>query len=228
MHNTITKEDLKKGLVHIRSAYRLIFEHQKRVLNIIDYIKDQLGLKGDGGNKYFSDPIASKRGDYPHLKIVSGMWAWDFIFSYCFEFYLGHQDYEFEGQNYNYEISIIQVSDTGFWDSDDDFKTELDTKTFQDVKKAESCFVFIFEIKLKEIESYWSSKEKLGVELYEFLGSQEKEKVIDTSENKSFHSRFLMIRRSMSDFLDQKSTDKALEDFKEYITIQTQIKDLFN
>lgn len=43
--NNITKQELNTVLTNIRSAYRLLFEHQKRVLNTIEFIKDQFGMK---------------------------------------------------------------------------------------------------------------------------------------------------------------------------------------
>lgn len=221
--SNITKQELNSGLTNIRSAYRLLFEHQKRVLNTIGFIKDQFGMKADGGNKFFSDTIAGKRGDYPEVRTRSGMWAWDFLYSYCFEFYFGSKSISIDEIGYSYDLSIIQVSDTGFWESENDHKTELETQTFSDVKDSSSCFVFVFESKLENRDPYWTNKEKLGRELYVFLESKQNNKVLDTTDGQNVNSKFIMVRFDMSEFLDQNTTNHVIKQFNDFIIKSTTI-----
>ncbi|AJH14536.1 hypothetical protein [Myroides profundi] len=224
MKTNITKQELNEGLINVRSAYRLIFEHQKRVLNTIDYIKDKFGMKADGGNKFFSDPISIKRADYPEVWTSSGMWAWDFLYSYCFEFYFGNQEIKIDDLSFRFDLSVVQVSDTGFWDSENEHKTELDTQTFNAVKSSESYFVFVFESKIDGAESYWNDKDKLGKELYPFLESKENFKVFDTTNGKCQNSKFLMIKYNMSDFIDQQATDIVINQYKSFVFNHTKLE----
>lgn len=151
------------------------------------------------------------------------MWVWDFLFSYCFEFYFGSKSINIDKVGYGYDLSIFQVSDTGFWESENEDKTELETQTFSDVKDSSSCFVFVFESKLENRDSYWTNKDKLGRELYGFLESKQTTKVLDTTDDQNINSKFIMVKFDISDFFDQKTINQVIKQFNDFIIKSTSI-----
>lgn len=78
---------------------------------------------------------------------IDGVWAWNFLYSYQFECFLGGQKLIKTNENIkefdNVVMSIIQVSDTGFYLKDSIIGTEVDN--FEDVSKSESILIFVCE-----------------------------------------------------------------------------------
>lgn len=221
MENKLTEKELKSSMLDVRQAYRLLFEHQTRIISLIDYIKDYYGMKIDGGNKFFSDPIRPKRNDYSKVWTQRGMWAWDFFYSYLFEFYLGDLETKSNGKNKDYFMSIIEICDTGYWDSINENRSEIDINTFASVDESSSCLVFVFEsIDKKKKNYYWTDKNKLGEELYKFLFSKKSDYFMETTED----NWFSLVKYDMSSFINQACTDKILNEYHNLIANKTGIQ----
>lgn len=218
--NNLTKKELSKALLDVRKAYRLLFEHQSRIIQLIEYIKDAYGMKGDGGNKFFSDPLWPKKNDYPQLWTKSGMWAWDFFYSYLFEFYFGYDECKTD-RNKEFNLSVVEVCDTGYWDSTNIEKVHDRINTFAPEEDSSSCLIFVFECIDKSKKQYhWESKEKLGEELYRFLSSGEKQYILDTRGNNSF----ILVRFDMADFINHQAVNKILSEFHNLVEQKTGIQ----
>ncbi|KGN68495.1 hypothetical protein [Porphyromonas sp. COT-239 OH1446] len=102
---------LGKALYNVRKAHRLLHDYQTRMLDLAYFIKTKLGMPKFTGKKHFSNPISSS--SQSDKNIWRDMWAWNFLYSYVFEYYLGVKDVN----NKKYAISLIQYSDTGYFDS---------------------------------------------------------------------------------------------------------------
>lgn len=100
---------LGKALYNVRKAHRLLHDYQTRMLDLAYFIKTKLGMPNFKGKKHFSAPISSQSDK----NIWRDMWAWDFLYSYVFEYYLGEKNVN----NKKYAVSLIQYSDTGYFDS---------------------------------------------------------------------------------------------------------------
>lgn len=100
---------LEEALCNVRKAHRLLHDYQTRMLDLAYYIKTKLGMPGFEGKKHFSDPISAQS----KKNIWRDMWAWDFLYSYVYEYYLGYRSIH----NIKYAVSLIQYSDTGYFDS---------------------------------------------------------------------------------------------------------------
>ena len=111
-----TKVELQETLCDVRNAFRLIKEYQERMLGIVSYIKQAYSMPEFAGIKHFCDTIHSKKSSYAKLSIRKEMWALDFLYSYEFEYYFGQNSLVRDGVNMKYAISILQVSDTGFYE----------------------------------------------------------------------------------------------------------------
>lgn len=100
---------LGKALYNVRKAHRLLHDYQTRMLDLAYFIKTKLGMPNFTGKKHFSNPISSQSDK----NIWRDMWAWNFLYSYVFEYYLGVKNVN----NKKYAVSLIQYSDTGYFDS---------------------------------------------------------------------------------------------------------------
>ena len=107
-------DELKEALCDVRKAHRLIYSYQARMLDLVRFISAKLDFGGrlQGGAKYYSNDIWKPK-KYDYLNMPDGMWAWDFLYSYVFEYYLGKMELD---NGSNIAISIIQYSDTGFFE----------------------------------------------------------------------------------------------------------------
>ena len=146
-------EELSEALCNVRKAHRIIYSYQQRMLSLMKFISAKLNFVNKFmGVKHFSNDIYKKRDGY--LEIHENMWAWDFLYSYVFEYYLGEQ--EIEGGD-GIAISVVQFSDTGFFDSNSNNKT--DVSTFAPEEKSASKLLFIIERKPKTSDWLWNIKE---------------------------------------------------------------------
>jgi len=115
----LTNKEVDAALTDVRKAYRLLYQYQKRVLDVVYYIREKYNMPEFVGAKRFSDPIGKTRRckeeyETVDLKIFRDMWAWDFLYSYEFEYYLGCRN----TTNRQISISVLQISDSGFYESD--------------------------------------------------------------------------------------------------------------
>ena len=208
MANALTKEELNQALCDVRKAHRLIYAYQRKMLDLTYFIKSKLDFTQYGGNKYFSSPIGKKRDSYVGLNIGKEMWAWDFLYSYVFEYYFGN----IVSENYEIAMSVFQVSDTGYFDNDtNDSYTDLET--FASEEESISKLIFVVEKKDKKNEYAW-------------IGNWIIEEVVDNHERMSAnhtkdclnHKGNIQIIYSfpLDRFLDEDTTIEALKEFIEY------------
>ncbi|RZK40435.1 MAG: hypothetical protein EOO61_06470 [Hymenobacter sp.] len=102
----LTKNELQQVLPEVRTAYRLLYFYQNRVLGMVQYIADTLGWRFAGGWSKFSN--ASPRDGKGTLE----NWAWDWLNMYHYEFHFGERTVA--GQWL--AVSVFLQSDTGFYD----------------------------------------------------------------------------------------------------------------
>lgn len=99
---------LQEALCNVRKAHRLLHDYQTRMLDLAYFIKIKLDMPGFQGIKHFSETIGSG-----YKNVWRDMWAWDFLYSYVFEYYLSSK----ERSDCKYSVSLIQYSDTGYFDA---------------------------------------------------------------------------------------------------------------
>ena len=139
-------EELNNALCDVRKAHRIIHEYQQRMLDLIRVIAAKLDFNSCyRGKKYFSNPLSIKRDGF--LRIEDDMWAWDFIYSYVFEYDLGEIELD-NGSSVG--LTIVQYSDTGCFDVDDSNRQQ--TNTFALEEESSTKLLFIIELKPKKKE----------------------------------------------------------------------------
>ena len=128
--------------VDVRNAFRLLNRFQKRVLQIVTYIREQTPYTDMWGSKdWYSDEIGKRRdspdSEYAKLSVRKDMWGWDFLYGYIFEYYFGCQKINKK----NVEMSIFQISDDGYFISKQDKKHMTNVSSFEASERSHSFFL---------------------------------------------------------------------------------------
>jgi hypothetical protein len=92
-------------LLEVRKAYRLLFDYQARVLDLISFISGSFGFDYNGGYPKFSNSGPNNgRGNL-------GLWAWDWLNMYYYEFNFQPKVVDKD----KLYFSIFILNDTGFF-----------------------------------------------------------------------------------------------------------------
>lgn len=219
--SVITKSELEKAMCDLRKAHRLIYEYQNRMLQLMRYIRNKFSLSNEiAGNKRFSKPIGKTRyysAEYreANLKLLNGMWAWDFLYSYEFEYHFGSSvDKKLKKE---FSFSVVQVSDSGYYESGMQGKSHTDTKSFADCEDSSSCLIFVFESvpNSKKSEYSWDIENAIST----LLSSAKKREIKQSNGEKSF----VACKYDIHNFLNHTTTDKILEEFAAIVKEQSSI-----
>lgn len=103
--------DVATALLDVRKAYRLLHDYQRMVLNAMGHIESQLGFRYQGGYSKFSN-VAPRDG-----KGALDCWAWDWLNMMLYEFH-------FRNDAKRLRMSIVLISDTGYFQEDNSLKHE--------------------------------------------------------------------------------------------------------
>ena len=201
----------------VRTAHRLIFEYQKRVLDLIFYIKGKFNFsKRIGGYKRFSYPISKIReysNEYPeaNLNIFNSMWAWDFLYSYMMEFYFG----EITKNKHAYCMSIIEISDTGYYSSRQPNKDKQDIQTFANIDDSDTLLIFVFELTVNNEYKFWdTSCEKIN------------EWILSTNtyfKHGNKNDAFLIMKVPLRRLINKNGVDIVISEFNNFVKEATGI-----
>ena len=145
-------KELDNVFVDVRNAFRLLNDYQKHILNIVNYIREQTEYAEMWGRKnWYSNEIGNKKNspdsDYAKLNIRNDMWGWDFLYGYIFEYYFGDLDKKRKG---NIEMSVIQVSDDGYFVSNRENKSMTKISTFEDSENSHSYIILNMALTKKD------------------------------------------------------------------------------
>lgn len=187
----------------VRKAHRLIYSYQQRMLDLIYFIKSKLDFPLFWAEKRFSNDIYKKRNGY--LLLPDNMWAWDFLYSYMFEYYLGEINLDNEGIC---ALSVIQYSDTGFFENEDN--SRMDINSFAEEEESGSKLLFILEIKPKRKNWIWNINELVMDKQY---ASLKHECTIIKSDKGNIQ---VLYSFSLNRFLNEKTSLAALKEFIDY------------
>lgn len=133
------------------------------------FIKCKLGMPDFYGFKHFSNPIYGRSKGHSRLNIWHDMWAWDYLYSYLFEYNLGEK--EAGDKLHNYKLSLIQYSDTGYSDQDGQKRGRI--SEFGSEEESSSKLLFFLEYKSKDSEWEWKDGSYMeGIVLDKKVGSK--------------------------------------------------------
>lgn len=191
------------AMADVRKAHRLIYSYQQRMLDLIYFIKSKLDFPSFLGEKRFSNDIYKKRNGY--LLLPDNMWAWDFLYSYMFEYYLGEIYLDNEDIC---ALSVIQYSDTGFFEKEEN--NRIDVNSFADEEESGSKLLFILEIKPKRKNWIWNIGELAMDKQYASLRHK---RTILKSDKGNIQ---VLYSFSLDRFLNEKTSLVALKEFIDY------------
>ena len=204
-----TTENLSKALLDVRRAHRILYAYQRRMLDLVHFIQSKLDMPVEDlcGFKHFSRPIRQYKG---HLTIWHDMWAWDYLYSYLFEYYLGEKETDNGGA---YALSLIQYSDTGYFDQEEE-ETRLELEKFKPEEESSSKLLFFLEYKSKDSEWEWKDGFYMeGIVLDKKVGRKEHTKdVKDTRTG----GKQILCSFPLERFINMEATLEVLSEFRSY------------
>lgn len=210
-------KELDNAFVDVRNAFRLLYRYQSRILDIVGYIREHTLYTDMWGRRLFCATIHTRNNcpdkDYANLNVRREMWAWDFMYNYIFEYYFG----QVKIQHKDIDMSVIQVSDDGFYKSMYSKPFQTDISTFQPSEDSNSYLVFTAGwnawMRDEQIDDY-------DAFLHKFLsGSNDSCIYIDNKGYWAITKRYPMQR-----FSSQKEADKVLADFGKIVKDNTGIE----
>ena len=196
--------ELKEALCDVRKAHRIIYSYQARMLDLVRFISAKLDLGGNlQGTKYYSNDIWKPRKD-AYLNMPDGMWAWDFLYSYVFEYYLDELALD-DGSNI--AISIIQYSDTGYFENSGNSRVNINT--FASEEESGSKLLFLIEMAPKKKDWVWDVEDIVNNKEYASIN----------------HTKTVLKKKGcvqglysfpIERFIDENSTLEALHEFVDF------------
>lgn len=184
--------NIETDLLQVRKAYRLLYDYQARILDLVSYCGSRMKFSYYGGYSQFSNSTP-KNG-----KGALGLWSWDWLNMYCYQF-------KFKTQNLGeskLDLSIFIVSDDGFFNSSSSTKSRTDVDNFAPVEHSNTKLIFV--LGYNGWDQLWGN----GWDNTEFLCGD-----IDFKENG--HTKMFRQIYSLSDFLDESTTMRTLMRFQE-------------
>lgn len=191
--------DIKETLLEARKAYRFLYEYQRRILDLADFIGKKYDYTYQGGYSKFSN--VTPRDGKGHLN----NWAWDWLNMYYYEFHFNTR----KVGNDEIHFSIFVLNDTGFFQAKEE-KEKADekyTNTFEDVESSESKLIFVVG---KNLWASANSFTKNNWSTTEFV-------LEETGIYQEDESKLMLFKSySLEKFYDEESTLGCIKDFQNY------------
>ena len=202
-----TTDNLSKALLDVRRAHRMLYAYQRRMSNLAYFIKCKLTMPKFRGFKHFSRPISKNSG---YLTIWHDMWAWDYLYSYLFEYYLGEK--EAGDKLHDYKLSLIQYSDTGYFDQDGQSRCRI--SGFGSEDESSSKLLFFLEYKPKDRNWEWGDGTSLEkIVLDKQIGRKEHTKEVRYT---STGGKQILCSFPLERFINMEATLEVLREFRSY------------
>ena len=210
-----TTENLSNALLDVRRAHRILYVYQKRMSDLAYFIKCKLGMPKFRGFKHFSNPIYGPSKGHSRLSIWHDMWAWDYLYSYLFEYHLGEQ--KTSDELHDYKLSLIQYSDTGYFDREEEEEeeaTRLELEKFKPEEKSGSKLLFFLEYKPKDSEWDWKDGSYMErIVLDKEVGSKKHETGVITI---GVEHKQILYSFPLEEFINIETTLEVLREFRSY------------
>lgn len=126
--------ELDHVLADVRKAYRMLYHYQRRVMDVVSYLKETLRFPESVGYTKFCGG-QPRNGYWVNLS----NWAWDWLGMYHYEFHLGAKVVN-PGQNL--QCSVWIISDTGFYDAPPTETSPTAPATFASAAEAQTKLLF--------------------------------------------------------------------------------------
>lgn len=182
------------------------------MLDLVHFIQGKLDMpvKDLCGIKHFSKPIYGRSIGHTPLNIWPTMWAWDYLYSYLFEYYLGEK--EAGDKLHNYKLSLIQYSDTGYFDKDGQRRCRI--SEFGSEDESGSKLLFFLEYKPKDSKWVWKDGSYMErIVLDKEFGRKEHTK---TFRSTATGVKQILCSFPLERFINMEATLEVLREFRSY------------
>lgn len=135
-------------LLNVRKAYRLLFEYQKRILDLMSFIGGSFGFSYNGGYPKFSGS-SPKNG-----KGKLNNWSWDWLNMYYYEFNFVSKKI---GDN-TIAFAVVLINDTGYYQSNNNkpiHKTNV--SAFDRVENSQSKLILVAGKDTWQVQEWFTS-----------------------------------------------------------------------
>lgn len=207
-------KEIDNIFVDVRNAFRLLNRYQKRILQIVSYVREQTPYTDMWGSRWYFDEIGKRRNspdsEYAKLSVRKDMWGWDFLYGYIFEYYFGRQRIDKK----NAEMSIFQISDDGYFISNQENKYMTNVDSFASSEQSHSFIVFNVSVFPKKDCNLWlsdpeSPDDEWDSFLTKFLSSSSNVKITKNEKGEVT----VLKKYEMQRFTSQQSADEVIRDF---------------
>ena len=200
------KKEIDNIFVDVRNAFRLLSRFQERVLNIVNYIRNRRN---------------SPDKDYAKLNVYKDMSGLDFLYGHFFEYYFG--TYTKKGKP-TIEMSIFQVSDDGYFISNEENKDMTDVSSYASSEISHSYIIFNVSVYTTKKSELWlydpiRPEDDLKGFLTRFLESSKDTKITCTDKEHTILKKYEMQR-----FTSQSEADKVITDFAKLVKDNTGVE----
>lgn len=128
------QQNLENTLLEVRKAYRLLYDYQNRILDLIGFIGGSFNREYRGGHSKFSNPSPN------NAKGKLDLWAWDWLNMYYYEFNFHPKTIKSKEQHF----SVFLVSDSGYYHAKKDSEiTKKQLNTFERAENSETKLIFV-------------------------------------------------------------------------------------
>ena len=219
-------KEIDNIFVDVRNAFRLLNRYQKRILQIVSYVREQTPYTDMWGSRnWYFDEINKRRNspdpEYAKLSVRKDMWGWDFLYGYIFEYYFGRQRVDKK----NAEMSIFQISDDGYFISSQDKKHMTDIASFTPSEQSHSFLIFNLSVFPTKECNLWLSDPSFPDDewddfLTKFLSSSS-----DTKITRNVKGEVTILKKyEMQRFTSQNAADEVIRDFGKIVRENTGIE----
>lgn len=188
-------DELKNSLIEVRKAYRLLYDYQKKVLDLIQFIGSEFGRSYNGGySKYCNVTPRNGKGSLNN-------WAWDWLNMYYYEF-------NFHIEKDRDYFSVVLISDTGFYEAkneDSNFNDKLEINKYKSAENSSTKLAFVYGDKIWECEGFLKNG------CWEDLQFLLKSEGVYNREDKT--GKMLFKSYNLEDFSSKENAINALRDF---------------
>jgi hypothetical protein len=114
-------------LLEVRKAYRLLYDYQARILDLMTFIGQSYNIPFQKGYPKFSTRGQNRLDN----------WAWDWLYMYYYSFHFSN--------NTGIEMSVFLLNDSGFYEAyfKDSTISALDVDKFKAVENSKSKLIFV-------------------------------------------------------------------------------------
>ena len=219
------KKEIDNIFVDVRNAFRLLTRYQERVLNIVNYIREQTPYTDMWGSKnWYSDEIKSRRNspdkEYAKLNVFKDMWGLDFLYGHFFEYYFGRK----KKGRYTIEMSIFQVSDDGYFISNDENKHMTDISSYANSEISHSYLVFNVSVYTTKQSQLWLHDPDRPEEDWKDFLTRFLESSIDKIITSTDKEHTILKKYEMQQFTSQSEADKVITDFAKLVLDNTGVR----